>query len=777
MVTKIGKLIFTLLIYFNIYAQTVSMRLLTTNGIELASGAVGIPFMLEVVLKDDQENNLNQEIQVEGLNNFTIISRQIANYSSSVNGVRTSEKRFIYILKVDKAGLIKLGPAHIVNGQAKADPITIDIKDIKEVANQQSSGNNSTVRYDLKIKENEVFVGEKVDFTLQFSYPNGNIELKALQDPEIPNIKPQILTKPRAKNEIRNGVPYTTIEIQGCFYPDQPGELTIPALRANYTEWSNRRNSPHSFFRNFFAYLDEGKVAYSQPVTIKVNSLPPTNRPVNAIGEFKNFTATLNQNKASQGDAIVLSLSVEGQGNIEQLKAPDLALPKSFSYYKSKSALEPAEGGKIKKFEYIIQGLQAGNWAIEPQEFTYFEISTKSYKTLKSQPLNITIEPNSYYNQEQEEEKNEKRENLEANQSTENALDSLHDQVLEYQKEAKQLPILPLSVFLSLLLIPIIYLLILFLLKWYRKIYRKSFIQARKQIKRAYRKKNLSELYSIIKKALINKLNLNMEATDGDIIDSLKNIGVNKNILEQWHEFNNRLLACSKYNPNTPCDDNTLFDQALNWLNTFEKFDYKRSEKLVSNILILIFFPLLIKCQEHQDKLQKRALEDILLVQRIEKESWLPDYCKANMLINNIKSAVGAELNSSNNKNYNIVESLYRMITVIPDILWQIIFIIIWSSLIFFANLIKMRYKILLLILLTLIAFVGIIILYRRNMQHGIVNKQTVGVRIGPDKSYPFKSTLNYLDDIRILKKINDWYYISSHNGKGWINIENIEVI
>src|SRR5581483_8503416 len=44
-------------------------------------------------------------------------------------------------------------------------------------------------------------------------------------------------------------------------------------------------------------------------------------------------------------------------------------------------------------FEYIVQGSQAGEWTLPSQEFTYFDTTTRKYRTLKTEPLVITITP------------------------------------------------------------------------------------------------------------------------------------------------------------------------------------------------------------------------------------------------------------------------------------------------------------------------------------------------------------------------------------------------
>ena len=51
-------------------------------------------------------------------------------------------------------------------------------------------------------------------------------------------------------------------------------------------------------------------------------------------------------------------------------------------------------GPARKKFEYIIQGIKAGEWEIPEQFFTYFDVEKRTYVTLRSSSLSVYIIPN-----------------------------------------------------------------------------------------------------------------------------------------------------------------------------------------------------------------------------------------------------------------------------------------------------------------------------------------------------------------------------------------------
>jgi len=94
----------------------------------------------------------------------------------------------------------------------------------------------------------------------------------------------------------------------------------------------------------------------------------------------------------------VYTLAVEGDGTMDDLQFPVLqGLPDSFRSYPSKQYNQTTPPGKsVKCFEFILQGMQAGNWEIPAQTCTYFDVQAHHYKTLSTSPLSATVIPASY---------------------------------------------------------------------------------------------------------------------------------------------------------------------------------------------------------------------------------------------------------------------------------------------------------------------------------------------------------------------------------------------
>jgi hypothetical protein len=66
-------------------------------------------------------------------------------------------------------------------------------------------------------------------------------------------------------------------------------------------------------------------------------------------------------------------------------------MPDALKYYFSKSNLVQGSLGLQKSFEYIVQGMQEGEWEVPAQQFIFFDVENRSYKMLETAPLLVTV--------------------------------------------------------------------------------------------------------------------------------------------------------------------------------------------------------------------------------------------------------------------------------------------------------------------------------------------------------------------------------------------------
>jgi hypothetical protein len=135
----------------------------------------------------------------------------------------------------------------------------------------------------------------------------------------------------------------------------------------------------------------------SAPEVITVKPLPDENKPQNfrgAVGDFS-ITASLEKNKFTTDDAGTLKLVISGKGNIQLINAPVINWPKGIDGYEAKvkdnvdRKQVPMQGSKT--FSYPFTVSKAGKYTIDSIEFSYFDPSSSTYKSLYTGQLQVIV--------------------------------------------------------------------------------------------------------------------------------------------------------------------------------------------------------------------------------------------------------------------------------------------------------------------------------------------------------------------------------------------------
>jgi len=113
-----------------------------------------------------------------------------------------------------------------------------------------------------------------------------------------------------------------------------------------------------------------------------------------AVGTYA-FTVTPDRTSLEVGESIQLTITITGRGNLATLDAPRLDIPAAFDVYDPDiSTLLDRAGSRLsgsKTFRYVLIPRSNGSYEIPAIEFSYFDTSTKSYRTRTSDPISISV--------------------------------------------------------------------------------------------------------------------------------------------------------------------------------------------------------------------------------------------------------------------------------------------------------------------------------------------------------------------------------------------------
>lgn len=292
------------------------------------------------------------------------------------------------------------------------------------------------------------------------------------KDIELPN-------PPQATEETVNGMRFKVFTIRKTLlFPLQSGTLELDPVEVdNHVKLvklvknnNNRKardpfadlfNDPgfkdpfdDPFFDDFFnrpevTYEDVPYKVQTAPVRVTVKPLPVDNRPLSftgAVGKF-NMTATIDKQTLSTDDALTLKVVVSGQGNVNLLNGPKVDVPAGFEKYDPKVTdnieknSNPLSGSR--QFEYALMPLEAGDQTIPAVEFSYFDVASNSYKSIRSEPFTVHVTPGKQTKRD--------KEDFSVNRNT---ITSNYNGVLNWVKQGGFLLVSPL--FYILLLLPVL---------------------------------------------------------------------------------------------------------------------------------------------------------------------------------------------------------------------------------------------------------------------------------------------------------------------------------
>jgi len=241
-----------------------------------------------------------------------------------------------------------------------------------------------------------VVVGQKMNCSIRFYYQDPSLTLHNIGVPEFAGFDKKEVSKLESGTAQIDGVEYRYAQWRWDMYPTKPGEFIIPAYNAEYDVPSKDTNHMFGGLFMFMGNRVERKRVYSNAVTVKVLPLPHCDKTVHAVGSFERISAEIKPGIAKEGEGMVLTIDIEGDGNLQTVALSSLAMPQSLKYYDSNSTIiQPKHADELpkKRFEFIVQGMQCGDCEIPEQLFTYFDVDKNAYVTLRTSPLNVSIMP------------------------------------------------------------------------------------------------------------------------------------------------------------------------------------------------------------------------------------------------------------------------------------------------------------------------------------------------------------------------------------------------
>jgi len=198
------------------------------------------------------------------------------------------------------------------------------------------------------------------------------------------------LTRSETKRVASDGREYSyfVYEIQKKFRAEKPGKFLFGAVLAKGHLGVDRPGGPEVI----------ELIAQSEPLEVTVKSPPAEGRPpffTGAIGRWT-ISAQVKPTKVVVGEPLTVSLTVSGDGLLENVGPPPLASQEGFAelfriHDEPKTGVADAEQ-RSKVFTYGVRAKSSRVKALPPIAFAYFDPKEEKYVTVKTEPLPLEVQ-------------------------------------------------------------------------------------------------------------------------------------------------------------------------------------------------------------------------------------------------------------------------------------------------------------------------------------------------------------------------------------------------
>jgi hypothetical protein len=390
-------LLFTIFLHTLLAAQDVKFEA------KVSKNSLGLNENLQVSFAINQDGDNFSPPDFEG---FRLVGGPFQSTSYSwVNGVKSFNRSFTYILQPTKKGTFTIKSASIeFNDEIyKTAPIKISVTD----AIQQPKDPNSPdykagegIHLVAEVSKGNPYVNEPLTVVYKLYFDPRFIvrNVREVANPKYNGFWSQHIDikKLEAVAGTYNGQDYAMVVWRKVIlYPLEAGNKPLEPLSIHLDVDVPTRKQIG--FMETTSYSTTQKTVSAGAKSINVKPLPEKGKPENftgAVGTF-DFSVKASKTQLKAGESLDLVVTASGNGNLKLFQLPKPEFPNAFEVFDPQHKEEvntPLTGmtGKISDTYTIIPQFK-GKYTIKPQTFAYFDLSSNSYKTITSEPIEITV--------------------------------------------------------------------------------------------------------------------------------------------------------------------------------------------------------------------------------------------------------------------------------------------------------------------------------------------------------------------------------------------------
>jgi len=381
------------------------------------------------------------EFVLPQFNKWTVLSGPNLSSSTTQTGNVIKEQTvYSVIVQPNTTGTLTIpgATALINNKQQRSNPVTVQVKNVSHIAGSQAptqapSGslfdpftfedevpatqylkkgekaidkikNNIVIR--LEVNKHSCYVGEPILATYKLC-TRLRSKSKVVKQPQFTGCTVVELTGEEQDQHVEkiNGVQYNVFVIRKVqLMPLAAGKLVLPeASVENRVSFYDAANLSYRdlYYSPPKTPVEEQLVTLqNKPETIEVKPLPaePSVGITDFSGAIGNFDATvaIKESSLTTNTTNHLEFAIEGQGNVQQVKAPEIKWPTGIEAFETKESTDEDKSGfpvKYKKtFSFPFIANKKGTYTFPHIDFTYFDPAANRYVTKSTRAFTLPVE-------------------------------------------------------------------------------------------------------------------------------------------------------------------------------------------------------------------------------------------------------------------------------------------------------------------------------------------------------------------------------------------------
>ena len=396
--------------------------------------SVGDRFQITYTVNDN-----GSDFRSPDFGSLSVLSGPNRSSSSSIQYIngrmsQSTQLTYTFIVMATQEGDINIPPASIrVGGQVyKSNALTIKVvkgsaaaqtqNGRQSAASGQPAGNATSSNGIIKSKDlyikalisnSNPYLGEQVIITYRIytKVPVSDLSVKKLSS------FPGFWTKDLLSNQkqvkqstqVIDGQQYVVADVRKlALFPQKSGKLTIDPMELECVAQIRTRKKRKRGYDPFEDFFDDPFFnrnvknvkldIKSNKVVLNVKPLPQENKPASfkgAVGEFT-FAAKIDRTKLTANDALTVTITISGKGNLELVEPPEISFPVDFETYDPKITNRIRTNGSgvngYKKFEYLAIPRNPGDFVIPPVSFSFFNPKDEKYYTYSSEEYKVHVD-------------------------------------------------------------------------------------------------------------------------------------------------------------------------------------------------------------------------------------------------------------------------------------------------------------------------------------------------------------------------------------------------